>query len=186
MLSFINNCNRMINKSSFKLKVLLKGTPDAAKDNLFQKFIKSRFERDYKLTVGVDILIMDVEYEKGEIATLSIWDLGSQKRYEFMQNRFYKGAVAVLLIFDLSREETYTEAINWLTEIKQFAGSIPFILIGNNVDLVESKDKTRIQKEAREFAKNEGGFYIETSPTKIDIVEDTIRLLTRKIIEIRY
>jgi len=170
--------------SSFKLKVILFGR-DLVKNRLVQQIVKNRFAADYKLTVGVDILTKDVEFQLSELATLSLWDIGRQQRFEFIRSTFYKGAAGVILVFDLTKEETYTEVRNWFTEIIQVTGHRPFLLIGNNIDLLKQDDKTLFREEAREFAKNEGGFYIETSPNDIDIVEDAICILIRRIIDFR-
>ena len=171
--------------SSFKLKVLLTGANEAGKARLVQRFIKNRFEANYKLTVGVDILTKDVEFRQGEIATLSIWDIGGQQRFEFIRSTFYKGAAGALLVFDLTREDTYNQTIEWLTEIRRFAGHIPFVLIGNNAQSLRLSDTAVIREEAREFARNEGGIYIEISPNNIDIVIEVFRELIRRIIELR-
>lgn len=134
----------------------------------------------------MDILTKDVEFRQGEIATLSIWDIGWQQRFEFIRSTFYKGAAGALLVFDLTKEQTYTETRKWVTEIRQFTGkNIPFVLIGNNVQLLKLADAAVIREEAREFARNERGIYIETSPTSIDIVEKAIRELTRRIIDFK-
>ena len=170
--------------SSFKLKVILIGR-DLVKNRLIQRIIKNRFSANYKLTVGVDILTIDVEFQLSELATLSVWDIGSQKRFEFIRSTFYKGAAGVILFFDLTKEETYTEVRNWLTEIIQVTGYRPFLLIGNNVNLLKQDENKLLREDARGFAKNESGFYIETSPNGIDIVEDAICILTRKIIDLR-
>ncbi len=171
--------------SNFKLKVLLTGAETASKTHLIQKITKNRFQTNYKLTVGVDILTKDVEFKQGETATLSIWDIGSQERFKFIRRAFYKGSAGALLIFDLTREQTLIEIRKWFTEIKKLVGSIPFVLIGNNIHLNNLKDKAIISKNAREFAKNEGGIYIETSPTNTDVLEGVVRNFTRKIIESR-
>ena len=171
--------------SSFKFKILLTGAAAVGKTSLVQRFIKNRFQANYKLTVGVDILTKDVEFKQAEIATLSIWDIGGQQRFEFIRSTFYKGAAGALLIFDLTREQTYIEVRKWFTEIRQFTGHIPFILIGNKAHLVKLADRAVIREEAREFARNEGGIYIETSPNNIDIVEVAVRALTRRIIDLR-
>ncbi len=171
--------------SNFKLKVLLTGTETADKTHLIQKITKNKFQANYKLTVGVDILTKDVEFKQGETTTLSIWDIGAQQRFKFIRSKFYKGSAGALLIFDLTREQTLIEIRNWFTEIKKFAGSIPFVLIGNSIHLNNLKDKEIIRKAAREFAKSEGGIYIETSPTNIDVLEEAIRNFTRRIIESR-
>ncbi|MFX1236885.1 MAG: Rab family GTPase [Promethearchaeota archaeon] len=172
--------------SSFKLKVLLTGAAAVGKTSLVQRFIKQRFQANYKLTVGVDILTKDVEFKPGEIATLSIWDIGGQQRFEFIRSTFYKGAAGALLVFDLTREQTYQETRKWLTEIRQFAGAdLPFVFIGNKADLIEDVGEVIDRNEARAFAENEGSIYIETSAKTGIGVDDAFVTLTQKIIESR-
>ncbi|MHA1350701.1 MAG: Rab family GTPase [Promethearchaeota archaeon] len=172
--------------SIFKLKVLLTGAAAVGKTSLVQRFIKNRFAANYKLTVGVDILTKDVEFRQGEVATLSIWDIGGQQRFEFIRSTFYKGAAGALLVFDLTREQTYIETRKWLTEIRQFSSqNIPFVLIGNKADLVEDVGEVIDRAEARAFAESEGSIYIETSAKTGINVDDAFTELTRRIVESR-
>jgi len=172
--------------SSFKLKVLLTGAAAVGKTSLVQRFIKNRFAANYKLTVGVDILTKDVAFKPGEQATLSIWDIGGQQRFEFIRSTFYKGAAGALLVFDLTREQTYIETRKWLTEIRQFSNeNIPFVFIGNKVDLLEDVGEVIDREEARAFAEKEGSIYIETSAKTGINVDDAFTELTRRIVESR-
>ncbi len=172
--------------SSFKLKVLLTGAAAVGKTSLVQRFIKNRFAVNYKLTVGVDILTKDVEFKPGEVATLSIWDIGGQQRFEFIRSTFYKGAAGALLVFDLTREQTYIETRKWLTEIRQFSNqNIPFVFLGNKLDLLEDVGEVIDREEARAFAEKEGSIYVETSAKTGINVDEAFTELTRRIIESR-
>jgi small GTP-binding protein len=168
--------------SNYKLKILLCGPAAVGKTSLIHRFIKSKFERDYKLTVGVDILTKDVEYSAGKVATLSIWDIGGQERFSFIRTTFYKGASGVLLVFDLSRSATWDAVKNWRAEVLQFAGNIPFVLIGNKKDLVSEVGEVIDSEECREYSQQENSIYIETSAKDGTNVDESFTELTRLII----
>jgi GTPase SAR1 family protein len=63
---------------------LLARGPGTEKARLIRKFIMNRFAANYRLTIGVDILTKDVEFKPGEIANLSIGDIGRQQRFNFI------------------------------------------------------------------------------------------------------
>ncbi len=170
--------------TSFKLKMILIGAGAVGKTSLVNRFVNNRFEAGYALTVGVDFLSKQVEYEPGEVATLSIWDVGGQQRFESIRTTFYRGASGTLLVFDLTRDQTYKEIRTWLIEIRQFSSpDIPFILIGNKADLLEDVGEVIDRNAAREFAESEGSIYIETSAKTGANVDEAFTELTRKIIK---
>lgn len=172
--------------SSFKLKILLTGAAKVGKIDFIKKIIKNPFAANYKLTVGVDILTKDVQFRPGEFATLSIWDIGRQQRFEFIRDTFYKDTRGVIMVFDVMREQTYAETRKWLTEIRQVAGAhIPFVLIGNTTNLPETKKSAIDSNNVREIVEKEGGFYLEASPDMILVIEEALRELTRRILEVR-
>ena len=168
--------------SSYKLKVLLCGPAGVGKTSLIMRFIKSKFQTDYKLTVGVDILTKDVELSNDNICTLSIWDIGGQERFSFIRSTFYKGAAGALLVFDLSRAATWDEIKNWRAEVKQFAGDIPFVLIGNKLDLLADVGEVIDRDEARAYAESQGSVYIETSAKDNTNVDEAFITLTKRIV----
>ena len=170
--------------SSFKLKVLLLGGPDSQKSELMHKFIKNRFAANYKLTVGVDILTKDVEFKPQEVATLSIWDVGMQQRFEFIRSTFYKGAAGAIIVFNLNRKTSLTQVASWIANLRKYAGqNIPICLIGNNIYSME-KDQ-EIEQEIQHLADNEDMIYIKTSPNSGKSIEEMSEGLTTKIIESR-
>ena len=168
--------------SSYKLKVLLCGAADSGKTELIKKFVKYKFATEYKLTVGVDILTKDIEMANDSICTLSIWDIGEQERFSFIRSTFYKGAAGAIIVFDLSQPDTWDELKLWRTEVKQFAGDIPIILIGNNFDKLKTEGKEIDREKFKKYAESEGIVYFETSSKDLGNVEEAFTILTKKIV----
>jgi small GTP-binding protein len=140
-----------------------------AKDRLFQ---------NWKKAVGIDVLSKEVEFKPNQFATLRIWDIVMPLKFQSFRNIFFKGSGGAILFFDLTKEQTFIEVKKLYNVIKELDGSIPFILIGDNSYLPIAINR----EDAREFARNEGGVYIEIDSTSVDIVELAIRELTYNII----
>ena len=127
--------------SSYKLKIVTLESTRSAKDFFFSNchLIRSSFSTNYKLTVGVDILTADCLYSNSdEYATLSIWDIGSQARFDFIRSTFYRGAAGVL-IFTFLDYESIQSAGSLILEIRTFTENAPIYIVGilNNEELCE-------------------------------------------------
>ncbi|MHA1680204.1 MAG: Rab family GTPase [Promethearchaeota archaeon] len=169
--------------SDYKVKLLLAGPAAVGKTSLIRRFVKSSFQADYKLTIGVDILTKDVSLQNGEVATLSIWDVGGQKRFEFIRTTFYKGASGALLVFDLTRPETYNEVTTkWAQEIIRFCPDIPTVLIGNKADLLAQLGRTSDPAYAAGWAQQVNTIYIETSALEGQNVEEAFQEIAERMV----
>ena len=170
-------------RPDYKMKILFIGPEINEKSELITNFIKTRFNLDYKSTIGVEIFTKDVEYEPEKTALLSIWEIGGDKRFELIRSTFYKSASGALLVFDLTSEKTYEKIKKWLSEIKKFTGKdFPLVLIGQKLDKIEEVGVHIDRDEAIAFARKEGMTYIEASPKSERLIENTFLKLTRKII----
>jgi small GTP-binding protein len=173
----------MSKEAYYRFKIILIGAGAVGKTSLVKRFVDDTFSTSYNVTIGVDFLSKDVNLDGKEVR-LTIWDVGGQERFQFMRSRFYDGAHGALLIFDLSRAETYQEIQKWLNEFRTFAGeNVPFILIGNKVDLIEDIGEVVERAEARSFAENEGSIYIDTSAKTGENVEDAFQRLTKLLVK---
>ena len=69
--------------------------------------------------------------------------------------------------------------------MRQFAGDIPFVLIGNKVDLLEELGEVVDRNAARQYAESQGSIYIETSAKTGINVDESFTELTKRIIAAR-
>ncbi|MFX0100059.1 MAG: Rab family GTPase [Candidatus Hodarchaeota archaeon] len=169
--------------SSYKVKLLLCGPAAVGKTSLIKRFVKSSFQADYKLTIGVDILTKDVTLSNGEICTLSIWDIGGQKRFEFIRTTFYKGASGALMVFDLTRADTYTEVTSkWFDEVARYCPAMPVVLIGNKADLIEKLGRVMDPAQAQAWVDQINSIYIETSALEGQNVDDAFLEISERMV----
>ena len=170
----------------WKFKVVITGPAAVGKTSIIQRFVHNKFSISYKLTIGVDFITKEVEYSEGEAARLTLWDIGGQERYRFLRESFYEQSNGALLVFDLSRAKTFSEIKEWLGELRNFTyKEIPFILVGNKSDLLPDLGDVLDREEARTYANQEGGIYLETSAKTGDNIESAFLKLTTNIIKIK-
>lgn len=140
------------------------------------RFQEGRYIPSYKPTIGADFLTTDVEIE-GQKIGLQIWDTAGQERFLSIGNAFYKGSDCCVITFDVTQPKTFTNLEVWKKEFETCLGfkdnnkTIPFILLGNKVDLINSR-KVSID-QAKEWCKHNGDLeYFETSAKDGTAVKD--------------
>lgn len=172
-----------VSKPFYKIKVLLCGPTDSKKTEILMEEIKSKFKKDFKLSIGVDIITKEIILPDNKKVALSIWDIGGNERFSFVRKTYYRGGAGAVLIFDLTNLETWVAIKAWYEEMIQYTGKIPFLLIGN---LIESNDEIKHavdNKECQNWATSRGGLYLETNSKTHEGVDQNLILLTETIIK---
>ena len=75
---------------------------------------------------------------------LFLWDIGGQQDKLFVSEYYFLDAVGALVLFDIVNKDSFENLEFWIKKLKELSGEIPFILIGNKVDL---EDKRVISRE---------------------------------------
>ncbi|MFW9880039.1 MAG: Rab family GTPase [Candidatus Thorarchaeota archaeon] len=170
----------------FVFKVILIGAGAVGKTSLLHRFVENKFSFRYKVTIGADFLSKVIEgYPNlNTSCKLQIWDIGGQERYKFLRSSFFDGANGALVVFDISRWHTYEELNEWISDLREYAGkNVPFILIGNKVDLIEDITGEYDKEIVEDYAKSEKTYYVETSAKTGENVEDAFLNLTQRMIK---
>ncbi len=162
-------------------KVIIVGDGAVGKTTLATHFTYGKFIEYYKMTIGVDFFIKDIQIG-ADMVKLQIWDTAGQERFAFIRPTYYQGTSGGLMVFDVNRLESFKNLDNWLKEVKTNCGKIPLLLLGNKIDL----DKRQVKKSnAEKYAKKNNLPYYETSAKTGEQVLDVFFELA-KILYNRY
>ncbi len=67
LLDFKPRLGEIIDSNHFRFKILLAGAAAVGKSSLIRTFTKKSFEQDYKLTIGLDFMIQDLEIHEDDL-----------------------------------------------------------------------------------------------------------------------
>lgn len=169
-------------KKQFKFKIVLYGSANVGKTSLIIRYIKDSFSEDLKKTIGTNFLIKDVDFPEENLAMrLLIWDIGGQAQFSSMRNMYFKGANGAIGVYDITSPESLLRIPGWVTSIKKTVGTIPQVLIGNKVDLVDQRRVSR--DDSLDLAKRLDCEHFETSAKEGTNVEKIFSYIARKCYE---
>lgn len=166
---------------SLKYKIILAGEGAVGKTTLINRFVTGSFSTDYKATIGVAIFSKLLEIDGAEVS-LQIWDIAGQTLFRNLRTRFFQNAKGALLVYDLTVPSTLANLHKWISDIKNVTDEIPFVLIGNKVDLTELKSITtdEIDKFLKEHQRDISTHFL-TSALSGENVEKAFHEISRSM-----
>lgn len=158
----------------YLFKIIVVGDGAVGKTALTIRFSEGRFQDHYKMTIGVDFCIKQVNIA-GKRVKLQIWDTGGQERFSYIRPLYYKGAMGVVYVFDITNRSSFENiTTKWKKEISDYCGNIPALLVANKSDL---PDKAITRQEGETAASQLGGYYYEASAKTGNNVDDCFSML---------
>lgn len=137
--------------------------------------MNKKFSASYKATIGADFLTKEVLVDD-RLVTMQLWDTAGQERFQSLGVAFYRGADCCVLVYDVNNSKSFDTLDSWRDEFLIQASpmdpeSFPFVVLGNKVDVDESK-RMISSKRAQAFCQSKGGIpYFETSAKEAVNVE---------------
>ncbi|WPK25564.1 hypothetical protein PUMCH_002884 [Australozyma saopauloensis] len=143
------------------LKVIVLGDLGVGKTSLMQQFVNKKFSHQYKATIGADFLTKDLTIDNKTVS-LQIWDTAGQERFQSLGVAFYRGADCCVLCYDVTNEKSLNNLSSWKDEFLVQSNvsnpqDFPFIIIGNKIDVDESKKIPSLQKKLLNITNNQLG-----------------------------
>ena len=164
------------------LKLVLLGDSAVGKTSLIDMYAHHQFKEDYKPTLGVNIVVKELESENAQIR-LIIWDIAGQEKYDLSRKMFFQGVVGALFIYDTTMEATFKNIESkWVKDLNEYGEQdLAYVLIGNKIDLQDSRVVST--EEGRELAqKINASDFVETSAKYGDNVEDAFKKLVEGVL----
>lgn len=170
--------------AEYSFKIIIIGPAAVGKSSLIRRFVENKFTLQYKFTIGVDFMTKIIEYEPNKSARLTLWDIGGQDRFKMLRRNFYDGSNGALVVFDLSRAQTFSIMKEWISDMHKLINiKIPFVILGNKVDLLTEIGEVIDQNEPYQYAEKNDSVYIETSAKIGNNVEKAFVELTQRIVQ---
>nr|AFK46034.1 unknown [Lotus japonicus] len=162
----------------YMFKVVMVGDSGVGKSQLLNRFVRNEFQMKSKATIGVEFLTKTVVMDH-KVVKAQIWDTAGQERYQAITTAYYRGATGALLAYDITNRQSFDHVEKWLDELRVHADNIIVMLVGNKSDL--SSGRAVPMEEAKDFAKQKGLFFVETSALDSNNVESAFLGLLSQI-----
>jgi small GTP-binding protein len=150
----------------YTFKIIIGGAGGVGKTTLLHRYLHNVFLSDTAMTVGVQFFSKEIERDNNKIM-LSLWDLGGQDRFRFVQPSYCLGAQAAIVFFDMSRLDTALQVKDWITMFRAHGSpNIPIILGGTKLDIVAPESLDEVNDFATELLQQLGLTYYLTTSSK--------------------
>ncbi|MBD3230120.1 MAG: GTP-binding protein [Candidatus Lokiarchaeota archaeon] len=147
--------------SDYIVKIPLVGNGGVGKTSFAYRFVNSQFTQQYKMTIGVDFQIKNINLPDGTEVKVQLWDTGGQTRFTSIRSMYYKGSSGFLIMFDVTNRKSFQDLGKWVEEVRKHSFNENILIIGNKIDLIDQRLIS--YRSGNEFASDIGALYAETS-----------------------
>ena len=165
-------------KIDVNFKLIILGSASVGKTTLVNSFLNKEQMENYRPTIGMSISMQKyyIQGFKDEVISFLIYDYAGQEFFKRVRHEYYTGANCVFVVYDITRRDTFDESIDfWFKDAKKELGNIPFVIIGNKLDLEDNRQIPT--EEGMKKAEELRSFFIETSALYNLNVIDTFKLI---------
>ncbi|PIA26629.1 hypothetical protein AQUCO_09100059v1 [Aquilegia coerulea] len=134
--SLLNWLRSLFFKQEMELSLI--GLQNAGKTSLVNAIATGGYTEDSIPTVGFNMR----KVTKGNV-TIKLWDIGGQRRFRTMWERYCRGVSAIVYVVDVADRDSVPIARTELLDLimKPSLDGIPLLVLGNKIDKSEALSK---------------------------------------------
>ncbi|TXT64111.1 MAG: Small GTP-binding domain protein (modular protein) [Promethearchaeota archaeon] len=163
-------------------KLILGGDGNVGKTSIVKRFTEGTFARNYKATIGTSISKKECNFEGlDSTVRFAIWDLAGQPQFKRIRPSYLASSAAGILVFDVTNRKSFENVENWYREILEASPNIYLILVGNKIDLKDSRKVSNAEGTA--LGEKLGISYIESSAKTGENINEAFKMLALQLIQ---
>ncbi|XP_011860274.1 PREDICTED: ras-related protein Rap-1-like [Vollenhovia emeryi] len=147
--------------SKIRHKIVVMGAARVGKSAIIHQFLYGVFTPKYKRTVE------EMHHEdfivSGNQLTLDILDTSGSYEFPAMRNLSINSADAFILVYDVNDSTTFLEVRTLRTQIIKTKGTVPIVIVGNKLDLVETKQEVESERTQNLVTRKWRNGFVEVS-----------------------
>ena len=148
-------------KNEETIKIIILGDSKVGKTSFIIRFTKNKFDETYLATIGIDYIYRIINIENKQYK-LMYYDTAGEEKYKSIPKNYIKNMQGIILMYDITNKLSFDSIIDWISDVKEIKGeNFPMILVGNKIDLNESREVT--EEMGYELAEKNQIEFFETS-----------------------
>ncbi|XP_054789972.1 ADP-ribosylation factor-like protein 8c isoform X2 [Prosopis cineraria] len=126
------------------MELSLVGLQNAGKTSLVNAIATGGYSEDMIPTIGFNMR----KVTKGNV-TIKLWDLGGQRRFRTMWERYCRGVSAIVYVVDAANRDSIPVSKSELHDLlmKPSMSEIPLLVLGNKIDKSEALSKQALVEQ---------------------------------------
>jgi small GTP-binding protein len=162
-------------------KYIIIGDSRIGKSSLGLKYSKNIFHYETTSTIGLDLLLKNVEIN-GKKLKIQIWDTAGQERFLSLVQSTYKNTKCVIYCFDITNISSFNNLNYWINNSSSYLDEDCIkCIVGTKKDLENNREVNYI--DALNFAAKNNMIYYEISSKNNEGINDLFNNLNNEVIK---
>lgn len=142
------------------IQILVIGDGKVGKSNFIYRFTENQFTPiETMSSAGIDMRTKVLKLANKTVK-YQVWDTPGQSRFRSLPKQFFLKVQGIVLLYAINDEDSFKSCDQWINSIREIAGEIPLLIVGNKCDL---EDREVTEEQGRELAKARKAHFCETS-----------------------